>query len=115
MARWENEDVSGMGIPEPIRSEVKYLNKEGKNCDDMRRGFAKTMSTEMPDKSTLKKYYIRFNRGELVDPHSIDFNAKTKTPEFKKVSEACYDFYKKYLITKNRLYFTRSRRLYMEN
>jgi hypothetical protein len=115
MARWENEDVSGMGIPEPIRSEVKYLNKEGRNCNDERYAYTKTISTAMPDKTTFTKHYIRFNRGEFVDPHSVDIMFKSKTPEFKKVSEACYNLYKKYLITKNRLYFTRSRRLYMEN
>lgn len=115
MARWENEDVSGLGIPEPIRSKVGLLNKEGRSCDDERSAYAKTISTTMPDESTFTKYYIRFNRGELVDPHSVDVMLKSKTPEFKKVSEACYNLYKKYLVTKNRLYFTRSRRLYMEN
>ena len=115
MARWENEDVSGMGIPEPVTSVVKYLNKEGRDCQNERYGFVKTVSTTLPDKSVFVKYYIRFYRGELVDPHSVDINFKSKIPEFKKVSEDCYKLYKKYLATKNRLYFTRSRRLFMEN
>jgi len=115
MARWENEDVTGMGIPKPNITEIKLFNKEGRECTDDRRAFVKTATTTLPDKNTLTKYYIRFNRGELVDPHSVDFNHKTSLSEFKKVSEACFKLYKKYLVTKNRLYFTRSRRLYMEN
>ena len=115
MARWENEDVSGLNIPEPIVSKVTYLNKDGKDCKDERHAYIKVVSTKMPDKSTFVKHYIRFTRGELADPHSVDFHNKGKAPDFKKVSEACYSLYKKYLITKNRLYFTRSRRLYMEN
>jgi hypothetical protein len=115
MARWENEDVSELGIPEPITSNVEYFNKTGEKCEDMRYSFAKTISTTTSSSDVLVKYYIRFNRGELVDPHSTDYNIKSKTPEFKKVSEDCYKLYKKYLATKNRLYFTRSRRLFMEN
>lgn len=115
MARWENEDVSGLNIPEPVKSKVEYLNKEARDCKDERHAYIKKISTTMPDKSIFVKHYIRFYRGELVDPHATDSNLKSKTPEFKKVSEDCYNFYLRYLSTKNRLYFTRSRRLYMEN
>lgn len=115
MARWEDEDVSGLNIPDPFVSVVKLIGKQGKDCNDERSAYIKTISTTMPDKSVFVKHYVRFYRGELVDPHATDSNLKSKIPEFKKVSEDCYKFYLKYLNTKNRLYFTRSRRLYMEN
>lgn len=110
MARWENEDVSGLNLPEPQKVEKIYFDKSGSSCDE-KSAYAMECVSE-----SSSFFYIRFSRGELIDPHSIDSNTKLKNnPDFKKVKKPCFDNYIKYLKTKNRLYFTRSRRLAMEN
>lgn len=63
-------------------------------------------------------YFIKTYRGQLLDPHANDKNiSQMKRRNFveKKVNAKCFDNYVKYLQTKNRTYFTRSRRLSMEN
>jgi len=63
-------------------------------------------------------YFIKMHRGQLLDPHSNDKNiSQIKRRAFieRRVNAKCFDNYVKYLQTKNRTYFTRSRRLSMEN
>ena len=36
MARWENEDVSGMNIPEPEKVETKFVDLNGKDASEDR-------------------------------------------------------------------------------
>lgn len=110
MARWENEDVSGLNLPDPQEVEKTYFDKSGNNCEK-----SSAYAMQYVSENSIF-FYIRFSRGELIDPHSIDSNTKLKNnPDFKKVKKTCFENYIKYLKTKNRLYFTRSRRLAMEN
>ena len=113
MARWENEDVSGLNLPERTQTLIHYYGKGGTLCEE-KLSFAKTVVTQSNGLESVK-HYVRFTRGELVDPHSVDYNLKTQLATFKKVNEKSFNQYIKYLETKNRLYFTRSRRLSQEN
>lgn len=113
MARWENEDVSGLNLPDAEQVTTEYHDKNG-NMSTEKTGVVKLSSITQDGKES-KKYYIKFFRGDFIDPHSVDYNVKTGIFVFKKVNKKTYDEYMRYLKTKNRLYFTRSRRLYMEN
>ena len=109
MARWENEDVSGLDLPEPNKVATTFIGKNGKLCDE---SVAYAVLRACANSET---YYVRFSRGELIDPHSVDGNAKLRNkPNFKKVKKKCFEEYVKYLKSKNTLYFTRSRRMAME-
>ena len=55
-------------------------------------------------------------RAEIIDPYNQRVAKSTiATRGFRKVCSLSFDFYMKYLKTRNNLYFTRARRLVMEN
>lgn len=114
MGRWENEDVSGLNVPGDAKVVIELYDKSGWVCENAKTAFAKKTTTEAEERTSVR-YYIRFSRGELVDPHSVDSSLKTDLSDFKKVGEKSFNQYMRYLETKNRLYFTKSRRLYREN
>ena len=94
-----------------------FYDKNGRITSDSTKSIAKMSYDEKRGEGTAF-YYIRMYRGELIDPHSIDKNISTLNKAAfteKKVSKDCFEGYIKYLKTKNRLYFTKSRRLSMEN
>ena len=110
MARWENEDVSDLNLPDPEHVSRVYLGKSGESVEE-KNAFAYTAST-----ASYKSYHILYDRGEIINPYNDRFTKSSSVSrKFKKVSKECFDFYMKYLKTKNNLYFTRSRRLAMEN
>jgi hypothetical protein len=111
MSRWENEDISDLGLSElPSRSELCL----GVNADPVEesKAFAKIVSTVSQNK-TEQRFYIRFGRGEILDAHKMDKRIDENIFKFKKVSKATFDLYKKYLLTKNLLHFTHARRSLM--
>ena len=115
MARWENEDVSGLNIPDPVKVETTFLDLNGKETTSDQ---AIAKSTKTSDGS--QKYFIKYGRNELLDPHQIDSSyAGVRRQEhlytFKKVSKQAFENYTKYLESKNRIYFTKARRFLMEN
>lgn len=110
MARGENEDVSSLDLPDPITVNKTYFDKNGKLTTDEKLAFAMVVESD-----NKESYYIKYSRGEIVDPHHIDYNFKNKNyTVFKKVLKDSFDMYHKFLETKNRLYFTRARRYLME-
>ena len=115
MSRWENEDVSDLNIPDPPSVEETFIDLNGKNVEE-RSAIAKFIKSS--DGSL--RFYIKYGRNELLDPHQTDSShASTRRHDhiykFKKVSEETFNNYKKYLTTKNRIYFTKARRFLMEN
>lgn len=111
MARWENEDLKGLDIPDAVIHSTQYIDKNGTSVDSETYAVAKVVSED--DK---RAYYILYGRGEIIEPHQIDtnYNKKKFAYKFKKVTEDAFGAYEKYLKTKNRLYFTNARRLVME-
>lgn len=111
MSRWENEDVSDLDLPDPENIVRTYFDKNGKITSQVEKSVAKI--SECGEK---KVYHIKYGRGELLDPHHIDSSMQIKRSYYvmKKVNKQIFDSYKKFLETKNRLYFTRARRLLME-
>lgn len=114
MSRWENDDINHLDLPDPTKYNTILIDKFGNETDDANKSVAKIVEVEDP---ALPKnnYYIKYSRGELVDPHHIEgtrgFNDKRYT--FKKVDKDIYALYFRFLKTKNRLYFTQARRLLM--
>jgi len=109
MARWENEDISGLNLPDPEITNFTFYGANACILRDKEKALAIKSHT-----GNSTRYYIRFSRGELFDPYTVDSNRKLDI-KFKKVSQKSFEEYIKYLESKNRLYFTKSRRLAMEN
>ena len=114
MARWENEDVSGLNIPDPEQLETIFIDLNGKTTSEDK-AIAKTVKSS----NGSNTHYIKYGRNELLDPHQADSSyASTRRQshmyKFKKVSEQTFQSYVKYLESKNRLYFTKARRFLME-
>ena len=116
MARHENEDVSELNLPEQ-NTNVSFFTTKGKKADE-KNALAKTVETLNGDELFSKQFFIRYGRGEIIDPYSIDFGYSQKRLstmyKYKKVSKKAFLQYEKYLESKNRLYYTKARRLIME-
>lgn len=111
MSRWENEDVSDLNLPEPENITRTHFDKNGNMTSNPENSVAKI--SECGEK---RFYYVKYGRGELLDPHHIDSSMQIKRSYYtlKKVNQQIFDSYIKFLQTKNRLYFTKARRLLME-
>ncbi len=109
MARWENEDVSDLNLPDPQQVDKQYF---GKSADVVQEKEAFAYRATVDES---RSYYVLYDRAEIIDAYNDRFTkSSSSTRRFKKVSEDCFDFYIKYLKTRNSLYFTRARRLVME-
>lgn len=112
MSRWENVDVSSLDLPDlPEREEV-FLDVDG-NPSEVHTAFAKKVSTTSEDK-TENRFYVRFGRGTIVNPNLMGKRINDKLYTFRKVSKKTFDLYRKYLLTKNLLFFTYARRSLMD-
>lgn len=115
MARWENEDISGLNIPDPDQIKTIFIGLNGEETSE-----DKAMAKLSKSSNGSAGFYIKYGRNELLDPHQTDSSyASTRRQshmyKFKKVSQETFENYTEYLKSKNRLYFTRARRLLMEN
>jgi len=109
MARWENEDVSDLNLPDPQQVHKEYFGKSAASVQK-KEGFVCRATVDQSE-----SYYILYDRAEIIDAYNDRFTkSSSSTRRFKKVSKECFDFYMKYLKTRNGLYFTRARRLVME-
>jgi len=109
MARWENEDVSDLDLPDPQRVDKQYFGKSAASVEE-KEAFAYRVIVD-----DSESHYILYDRAEIIDAYNDRFTRSSSTTRrFKKVSKDCFAFYIKYLKTKNNLYFTRARRLVME-
>ena len=116
MARHENEDISELNLPQQ-NTKICFFTAKGKKANE-NNALAKTVEPLNGDDLFSKQFFIMYGRGEIIDPYSIDFGYSQKKLssmyKYKKVSEKAFVQYEKYLETKNRLYFTKARRLIME-
>jgi len=115
MSRWENEDVSDLGIPDPAHVETKFIGLQGKNTTE-----DQAIAKSVISSDGSRRFYVKYGRNEILDPYQTDSSyagsrRQTHIYKFKKVSEETFDNYKKYLETKNRIFFTKARRFLMEN
>ena len=110
MARWENEDLSGLNIPEPAKVTETFYGK-GADVAEPKVAFAKIIAHG--DRET---YYVKSGRGYLLDPYHVDRLTHNRSFfDFKKVNKNIFDLYMEYLKSTSRIFLTRARRLMMEN
>ena len=115
MARWENEDLSGLNIPDPVETDTTYIGLKGEETTE-----DQAMAKSVISSDGSKMFYIKYGRSEILDPYQIDSSFASSRRQrhvykFKKVNEEAFNSYKKYLETKNRIFFTKARRFLMEN
>jgi len=108
------EEIKKMNIPDPTKTLVEFIGKDGEECDEYS-SLAKRVTTTYGFDDVRYQYFVRVGRGELVDPYGIDINLSRKRVsemfKFKKVGAKAYDSFVKYLTTKNKIHFTTARRL----
>ena len=109
MSRHDNEDLAGIGIPDPPeRSEVNF-GTNGVEVD------TKDSIAKIIEEEDVKVYFIWFGRGDLFDPYGTERLHKNRPYySFKKVTQTTFEYYLKYLANKNNLYLTRAKRSSME-
>jgi hypothetical protein len=109
MSRYDNEDLAGLGIPEPSESLELHFGKNGTEVD------IQDSVAKIVEQGEAKAHFIWFGRGDLFDPYGTDRLHKNRPYySFKKVTEQTFGYYFKYLESKNNLYLTRARRSSME-
>jgi len=109
MARWENENVDNLDLPSPEKITYKFFGEKGEEADESS-AFAK-----VADNSGFKTYYIKYGRGDLLDPFGADKNKHNRPYfDFKRVPEKVYDYYMEYITSTDRIFLTRARRIMME-
>jgi hypothetical protein len=112
-----NKDVEDLNLPPQTTKSVTFYSRNGTPCEE-KQALAKSVISTYDYGDVSKHFYIRYGRGELLDPFGVDSGtsvAKLSTMyKFKKVSEKAFSNYLKYLETKNRIHFTSARRLIME-
>jgi len=109
MARWENEGLGGLDLPEPDNKISTYygLGAEQSNSSD---AFVKVVYN-----NGFKTHYIKFGRGELLDPLGADKGKHNRSYfDYKKVNQKVYAYYMQYLENRERIFLTRARRAFME-
>jgi len=115
MARWENEDVSDLNLPNATSTEEVFIGLNGEESTE-----EEAVAKLVKSSNGSSQFFIKYGRSELLDPHQTDSSYASARRhshmyKFKKVSEKTFEVYKKYLTSKNRIYFTRARRFLMES
>ena len=113
MSRGEKEDVSNLSLPNPLTPEITFYDSSGQTTDQ-NGAIAKTVVTPLSESNVSLQQFILYARGEILDPHGVDFCGNRGFYKFKKVPKDAFDNYIKYLKSKNTMYFTRARRLITE-
>jgi len=109
MSRWENENTANLNLPEPLKFDILYFDIEANHTSAQTKSVAKIQMVD-----NKENYYVRFGRGEIVDPHGIDKN-RIYNFEFKKVSKLIFNNYIEYLKTRREVFLIRARRDFKEN
>jgi hypothetical protein len=109
MARWENANLEGLNLPDPEKKVYTFFGASGKESKE-RDAFVKVV-----DNGGFMTYYIKYGRGDLLDPLGAD-RGKHSRPyfDFKKVTKDVYNYYMQYITNSERIFLTRARRALME-
>jgi len=111
MARNENENLSGITLPELDEVSTQYIDKSG-NLGQEQSAVAKItkVHNKEEDKVTIN-YYIKHGRGMLFDPYGMDANKiNAYNFQFKKVNQNIYSQYVQYLKTRRSMFLTYAQR-----
>lgn len=87
-----------------------FFNKEGKECVDNNKCYAKTIDKQREDKESTT-HYVLCNMSAMVDPWGDDCSQRKIVEQtFKKVPAECFRLYLKYLKTRETRFLTIARR-----
>jgi len=112
MDRLTEDDLKGLNLPDPDVADIVFLDKNGNPTQKEDQAVVKLVTT-----SGKTNHFVKYARGELVDPHHTDSRQylTQKLFKFRKVDAKTYERYEKFLKTKNTLYYTQARRLLMRS
>lgn len=111
MARNENENLSGLNIPDTDDIATVFIGKSGVLCDQ-KDSVAKycTIQNKENNRSVIN-YYIKYGRGMLFDPYGMDMNKiNSYNFQYKKVDESIYNKYLEYLKSRREVFLTQAQR-----
>jgi len=111
MARNENENLTGLLVPETDQLEVQYIDKTGELGQEQNAVAKITNLHNKEENRVIVNYYIKHGRGLLFDPYGMDMNKlNAYNFQFKKVDTSVYSKYIKYLKTRRQLFLTHAQR-----
>jgi hypothetical protein len=109
MARWENEQVDQLNLPEMESMSTELFDLNAKQTQDEKIAVAKKSKVE-----NRQTFYIKHGRGEIYDPWGMDRNKSSSFIfSLRKVNEEIFNLYLEYLKTKREIFLTRARRLFI--
>ena len=76
MSRWENEDVSDLGIPDPAHVETKFIGLQGKNTTE-----DQAIAKSVISSDGSRRFYVKYGRNEIV---TISKGKETLEVKYKK-------------------------------
>ncbi len=98
-----------------IKSEEVLVNSKGSpvHKDSGETVFARYCFEKTEARQSKKHYALTYNN-DLYDPIGPDSHRENRLPlKLKEVSQNTFDYYCKYLQTKNKMYLTKSKRSYI--
>jgi hypothetical protein len=93
--------------------DLQQFNKQGMLIieDDKQKVFAEQKIVHIDDKTIQTSCSVLIFRNRVYDPYGVDSNReKTLKLQLKKVNQETFDYYIKYLQTRNSLYMTLAQR-----
>lgn len=115
MNKINEDDLSGLGLPDPDSTVTKLFGVSGKEVTEQDRVFAKSVTKSYGYDNSSVHYFVRVGHGELIDPYTVNSSLSkgqlNSVFAYRKVGEQTFSSFLKYLETKNRIHFTRARRL----
>ena len=111
MARNENENLTGLLVPETDELKVQYIDKTGQLGQEQNAVAKITKLHNKEEDRIVVSYYIKNGRGMLFDPYGMDMNKlNAYNFQFKKVDEKIYSQYIQYLKTRRSIFLTYAQR-----
>lgn len=91
------------------------FNLKGEITDDKdEKIFSKSLSIDLDDKKKQHKYFIRFFNNMPLDPFGPEAGREIwNRTELKSVSHLTFENYNNYLLTRNRIFFTKVNRSFI--
>lgn len=111
MARYENESLTGLVIPETDEVVTQFIGKTGELSEEHNSVAKITKLHNKENNNTVINYYVKHGRGMLFDPYGMDANKiNAYNFQFKKVNENIYSQYIQYLKTRRSMFLTYAQR-----
>lgn len=107
--------ISGTDDSISKKSSTDLFNIKGELTDGLKeKVFSKALSVDLGNNKTQKKFFIRVFNGTPLDPFGSEAGREIwNRTELKQVSESTFEAYNNYLLTRNRIFWTKTNRGYI--